>query len=41
MTRAILSISGKKDEALRDMPNIIAKVIDDAEDALKPRRCRA
>ena len=35
MTRAILSISGKKDEALRDMPNIIAKVIDDAEDALR------
>ena len=35
MTRAILSISGKKDEAIRDMPNIIAKVIDDAEDALR------
>ena len=35
MTRVILSISGKKDEAIRDMPNIIAKVIDDAEDALK------
>ena len=35
MTRAILSISGKKDEAIRDMPNIIARVIDDAEDALR------
>ena len=35
MTRVILSISGKKDEAIRDMPNIIAKVIDDAEEALK------
>ena len=35
MTRVILSISGKKDEAIRDMPIIIAKVIDDAEQALK------
>ena len=35
MTRVILSISGKKDEAIRDMPNIITKVIDDAEEALK------
>ena len=35
MTRVILSISGKKDEAIRDMPNIIAKVIDDAEQSLK------
>ena len=35
MTRVILSISGKKDEAIRDMPNIIAKVIDDAEEALR------
>ena len=34
MTRVILSISGKKDEAIRDMPNIIAKLIDDAEQAL-------
>jgi hypothetical protein len=34
MTRVILSISGKKDEAIRDMPIIIAKVIDDAEQAL-------
>ena len=34
MTRIILSISGKKDEAIRDMHNIIAKVIDDAEQAL-------
>ena len=35
MTRVILSISGKKDEAIRDMPNIISKVIDDAEQAVK------
>ncbi len=35
MTRAILSISGKKDEAIRDMPNIIARVVDDAEEALR------
>ena len=35
MTRVILSISGKKDEAIRDMPVIISKVIDDAEQALK------
>ena len=35
MTRVILSISGKKDEAIRDMPNVIAKVIDDAEQSLK------
>ena len=34
MTRVILSLSGKKEEAIRDMPNIIAKVIDDAEQAL-------
>ena len=35
MTRLILSLSGKKEEAIRDMPNIIGKVIDDAEQALK------
>jgi hypothetical protein len=35
MTRAILSISGKKDEAIRDMPNIIARLVDDAEEALR------
>ncbi len=35
MTRVILSISGKKEEAIRDMPVIISKVIDDAEEALK------
>ena len=34
MTRFILSLSGKKEEAIRDMPNIIGKVIDDAEQAL-------
>ena len=34
MTRAILSISGKKDEAIRDMPTIIARLVDDAEEAL-------
>ncbi len=34
MTRAILSLSGKKEEAIRDMPNIIARVIDDTEHAL-------
>lgn len=40
MTRVILSISGKKDEAIRDMPNIIAKVIDDAEHALSTQEMR-
>ena len=40
MTRVILSISGKKDEAIRDMPNIIAKVIDDAEHALNTQEMR-
>ena len=35
MTRVILSISGKKDEAIRDMPNIISRLIDDAEQSLK------
>ncbi len=40
MTRVILSISGKKDEAIRDMPNIIAKVIDDAEHALSTAEMR-
>ena len=40
MTRVILSISGKKDEAIRDMPNIIAKVIDDAEHALSTPEMR-
>ena len=34
MTRVILSLSGKKEEAIRDMPNIIGKVIEDAEQAL-------
>ena len=34
VTRAILSLSGKKEEAIRDMPNIIGRVIDDAEQAL-------
>ena len=40
VTRVILSISGKKDEAIRDMPNIIAKVIDDAEHALNTPEMR-
>ena len=31
LTRAILSISGKKEEAIRDMPNIIGRLIDEAE----------
>ncbi len=35
MTRVILSLSGKKEEAIRDMPGIISRVIDDAEQALK------
>ncbi len=35
MTRVILSVSGKKDEAIQDMPNIIARLIDDAEQSLK------
>ncbi len=41
MTRVILSISGKKDEAIRDMPLIISKVIDDAEEALKSPEMQA
>ena len=31
LTRAILSLSGKKEEAIRDMPNIIGNLIDEAE----------
>ena len=34
LTRAILSISGKKEEAIRDMPNIIGRLIDEAERSL-------
>ena len=34
MTRAILSLSGKKEEAIRDMPNIIGNLIDEAERSL-------
>ena len=34
LTRAILSISGKKEEAIRDMPNIISRLIDEAERSL-------
>ena len=41
MTRVILSLSGKKEEAIRDMPNIIGKVIDDAEQALNSPEMRA
>ncbi len=40
MTRLILSISGKKDEAIRDMPHIIAKMIDDAQHALSTPEMR-
>ena len=35
MTRVILSISGKKEEAIRDMPNIVSRMVNDAEQALK------
>ena len=41
MTRAILSLSGKKEEAIRDMPNIISRVIDDTEQALKTPEMQA
>ena len=41
MTRVILSLSGKKEEALRDMPNIIGKVIDDAEQSLRTPEMQA
>ena len=34
LTRAILSLSGKKEEAIRDMPNIIGRLIDEAERSL-------
>ena len=34
LTRAILSLSGKKEEAIRDMPNIIGHMIDEAERSL-------
>ena len=34
LTRAILSASGKKEEAIRDMPNIISNLIDEAERSL-------
>ena len=34
MTRAILSLSGKKEEAIRDMPNIIGNLVDEAERSL-------
>lgn len=34
LTRAILSISGKKEEAIRDMPNIIGHLVDEAERSL-------
>ena len=34
LTRAILSVSGKKEEAIRDMPNIISNLIDEAERSL-------
>ncbi len=31
MTRFILSLSGKKEEAIRDMPNIIGKALNSPE----------
>ena len=34
LTRAIVSLSGKKEEAIRDMPNIIRRLIDEAERSL-------
>ena len=34
LTRAILSLSGKKEEAIRDMPNIISSLVDEAERSL-------
>ena len=34
LTRAILSLSGKKEEAMRDMPHIIGHLIDEAERSL-------
>ena len=34
LTRAILSLSGKKEEAIRDMPNIIGHLIDEAQRSL-------
>ena len=34
LTRAIVSLSGKKEEAIRDMPNIIGRLIDEAERSL-------
>ena len=34
LTRAILSLSGKKEEAIRDMPDIIGHLIDEAERSL-------
>ena len=34
LTRAILSLSGKKEEAIRDMPNIIGRLVDEAERSL-------
>ncbi len=34
LTRAILSLSGKKEEAIRDMPVIVGRLIDEAERSL-------
>ena len=34
LTRAILSLSGKKEEAIRDMPIIIGRLVDEAERSL-------
>ena len=34
LTQAILSLSGKKEEAIRDMPSIIGRLVDEAERSL-------
>ena len=41
LTRAILSLSGKKEEAIRDMPNIIGRIIDEAERSLSTPEMQA
>ena len=41
LTRAILSLSGKKEEAIRDMPNVIGGLIDEAERSLSTPEMQA
>ena len=41
LIRAILSVSGKKEEAIRDMPNIISNLIDEAERSLSTSEMQA